>query len=146
MRPLALILPVLAALPAAAQDRPQDADPVEALEKRTAEIARDAARAVVAVSATTDPPSGPQLVFPGLRIAPHHRDGERLDATGFVVALDGASGVIATTMDLLRDGARYEIRFADGSARPARLLGADEPFRLAVLRAEVPEGTRTLSG
>src|SRR6185295_1026249 len=73
MRPLALVLPVLAALPAAAQDsRPED-DPVEALEKRTAEIARSATRAVVAVSATTDPPAGPQLAFPGLRIAPHHR-------------------------------------------------------------------------
>lgn len=118
---------------------------MEALERRTQDLARAATPAVVAVTAITEPPTTPQVVFPGLRIVPLHRESERLEATGFVVDLDGTTGTVATTIELLRETARFEIRFADGTVRTARLLGADEPFRVAVLRVDVPDGTRAFS-
>lgn len=130
-----------AALPAFAQD----ADPVEVLERRTQDLARAATPAIVSVTAVTEPSPGPHLVFPGLRIVPFRAESERFEATGFVTDLDGTTGTVATTIELLHETARYEVRFADGTVRPARLLGADEPFHVAVLRVEVPDGTRAFS-
>lgn len=135
--PLSVLTLALAALPALAQDEAV----IEALERRTAEIVRDATPSVVAVTAVTEPPTVPRLVLPGLLLAPVRAESERLDATGF---LADASGLVATTAGLAREPARYEVRFADGTTRLARLVGLDEPFRVAVLRTGAPAGARPL--
>lgn len=126
----ARILAAAAALALVAPALAQDDEALGALERRTEEVARSAAASVVGVTAIPEAPNGPRLVLPGLVLAAARPEPERVEATGILLDHEG---LVATTLAVAR-GARFELRLADGTVRDARLLGADEPFRLAVLR------------
>ncbi|MCE9634599.1 MAG: S1C family serine protease [Planctomycetes bacterium] len=129
---LTVALCVIPARPAGAQDAAQSAaDAVDALERRTQEIAADAARSVVAVTAETRPSNNARTLFAGVIVVPPQRPPERLEAAGFFVR---ESGVLITTIEVARDPAQFTVRLADGSTRAAELVGTDDEFRIAVLR------------
>jgi S1-C subfamily serine protease len=133
-RPLLSALVVLAAAPALAQDGASDADVVAALARRADQISRRATPSVVSVTAATDARAPTLTVLPGLIVAPPARESERLEATGFFVE----PGVVATTYEIARQTARFEVRLPGGETRTAALLGADETFRVALLRVDAP--------
>ncbi|MCG3133257.1 MAG: hypothetical protein HMLKMBBP_00382 [Planctomycetes bacterium] len=123
----------------AAGPRAQDPSHVE---ERTRKIEETAAPAVCTVTAISEQVGLPKLRLPGLIIAPlPHRGPQQTEATAFYVSQDGH---IVTTWDAVLGASRFEVRFADGSVRDARLLGGDEPFRLAVLRTMPPRDGATL--
>jgi serine protease Do len=128
------------ALPALAQDGTPDA--AGSVEQRTREIKETAAPAVVAVTVTPRTCPLPRLVLPGLAIGPNATQPEKVEGTGFLVA---AGGLLVTTRDLVDGAERIEVRFCDGTVRDASLVGADAPFRVAVLRTSAPDGTTALS-
>lgn len=129
---LAAALSVAPVRPACAQDaaRPET-DAVEALERRTEELARAAARTVVTIVAETQPANGARTLFPGVIVATAERAPERLEATGFFVR---EAGVVVTTIEIARDPARFTVRLGDGTTRDAEFVGADDEFKIAVLR------------
>lgn len=127
------------ALPAFGQDADSEAGP--SFERRTQEIKDSAAPAVVAVTVVTRASPLPRLAFPGLVIAPDAQHAERIEGTGFFVA---SKNLLVTTRDLVADADRIEVRFVDGTVRDATLVGADEPYSLAVLRTSAPDRAAAL--
>jgi S1-C subfamily serine protease len=129
------------AVPALAQQAPGN-DPRE-VERRTQQLREAVAPSVVSVRVTTHASKLPCLVFPGFTIAATGRSEERVEGAGFVLS---ARGLIVTTRELLRDAARVEVRFLDGTTRDASLLGMDAPFCVALLRTSAPESATPLPG
>lgn len=118
--------------PALAQDAPADLD---AIERRTEELARAAGPAVVSVTAVVEETPAREIALPGLVVSLMPCPASRLEGTGFLVS---AEGHVATTLEMARMDARFRVRFADGTSRAATLVGADEGFRVAVLKTTPP--------
>lgn len=135
---LATLAPFVLATAAAAQD----GDGVAAVEQRTEQLAMEASAAVVGVSAVIEASGPRRLELPGLVVTTPAHGPLRLESTGFLVTADGH---VATTFEMARMDARFRVRFADGTVRAATFVGADEPFRLAVLRTTAPETSRPVS-
>lgn len=154
-RALILSATLCAGMAVAAPARAQDREPApekpgaapeetaEHVERRTQEIQKKAAPAVVEVRVTALPSRLPRIALPGLVLAPYRaRDPERVEATAFFVTPDGH---IVTTSDAVRSGSLFEVRFADGTLRDATLVGFDDPFRLAVLRTAAQDTSSALA-
>lgn len=125
----ALLLAATAA-PALAQDGKR-LDEAERIELRTQHLYEAHRPSVMSVRVTTRAHSTPRLVFPGLQVSMPGSVPEQVDGTGFLLSQDG---FVVTTYDAIRNAAHVEIRFSDGKLYDAALVGADEPFQMAVLR------------
>jgi S1-C subfamily serine protease len=142
-RAAAAALSVLsAAAPSLAQEGPGGTGELDAIERRTEELAKLAGPAVVAVTAVVEEMPAREFALPGLVVTQPAHPASRLEGTGFLVSADGH---VATSFEMARLDARFRVRFADGTNRAATLVGADETFRVAVLKTAAAEGARPLA-
>ncbi len=81
-------------------------------------------------------PQGQQEMPPDM--APREGQG-----TGFVIASDGYIVTNAHVVDIAR-GAKYTVTFADGTERPAQLIGQDTISDVAVLKVDAPKPLATV--
>jgi len=146
-----LLCLLLAQSPAAAQE--QDAPPVarQGAADSTDEVVRQLkagihvfrkhGAAIVSVTVTTHALPLPRIQIRGVTQPAMGALAEEHDGTGFVV--DG-KGHVATTARLVARAASIRIRFADGSTRPARLVGRLPAMGLALLVTEAPDRVRPI--
>jgi len=131
-----------AAAPTLAQEGPGSSGELDAIERRTEDLAKLVGPAVVSVTAVVEDTPAREFALPGLVVTQPAHPASRFEGTGFLVT---AEGHVATSFEMVRLDARFRVRFADGTNRAATLLGADEAFRVAVLKTTAPEGARPLA-
>ncbi|RIL08994.1 MAG: hypothetical protein DCC75_07575 [Proteobacteria bacterium] len=93
-------------------------------ESRTIQIYRSAGEAVVfitTITLTVDPFD----IFPEIQ----PREG-----SGSGIIVDSAKGIILTNLHVIQDAQKIEISLADGQTYPARLVGFDQEYDIAVLQ------------
>ncbi len=129
------------ASPARAQENDVPAAQAARIEAQTSEVLDRARPAVVTVTVTPRSHAVPQLAFPGLTIMLPGARPDPLQATGILVAADGH---ILTTLSLFQNAAHVEVRYANGRAHDARVVGFDGPFQAALLRTAAPREGRPL--
>lgn len=99
-------------------------------EQRTIQAYRDTKDAVVFIvtkSITLDPFEA----YPALRAS---------EGSGSGIVVDGERAILITNLHVIQDAAKIEVLLADGRSYPARLLGYDREYDIAVLQVKEPPG------
>jgi S1-C subfamily serine protease len=106
----------------------EDPAPRTPEEERNIQVYRQTNKAVVfitTITLTVDP----MEMFPEI---------QPKEGTGSGVIVDATNGVILTNLHVIQDAHRIEITLANGQNYPARLVGYDQLFDLAVLQLKEP--------